>query len=311
MGVIVKSRSKSLKDTEVVLTGENKNLESILLQLSNNNKGISKYRLRLTYLKENKQIPIIEDSFFENFNADGMELFVKDLGPQISWRLVFCAEYFGPILIHSLAYWLSKQPSVASKLQSSSNPPNPALNKIAYYLVIAHYLKREFETIFVHQFSLATMPLFNLFKNSFHYWVLNGAIAIGYFGYGFLFNDERLFEIYQFLGFDNLGLLIGLFTISELWNFYIHIRLRLWGDKQKKLGNTKKRVPINGGIFKVLIAPNYSFEVWSWIWFALIFKLNVFSLIFLAVSTVQMYLWAQKKNRKYRTRRAFLIPYIF
>ncbi len=32
-----------------------------------------------------------------------------------------------------------------------------------------HYLKREVETIFVHKFSKGTMPLFNLWKNSFYY----------------------------------------------------------------------------------------------------------------------------------------------
>jgi hypothetical protein len=31
-------------------------------------------------------------------------------------------------------------------------------------LIILHYVKREYETIFVHKFSHATMPFRNIFK---------------------------------------------------------------------------------------------------------------------------------------------------
>jgi len=47
-------------------------------------------------------------------------------------------------------------------------------------MFIGHYVKRELETIFVHRFSNDTMPFFNVFKNSAHYWVLSG-FGIMYF----------------------------------------------------------------------------------------------------------------------------------
>jgi very-long-chain enoyl-CoA reductase len=43
----------------------------------------------------------------------------------------------------------------------------------------AHYAKRILETIFVHHFSHATMPLSNLFKNCTYYWCF--AALMSYF----------------------------------------------------------------------------------------------------------------------------------
>jgi very-long-chain enoyl-CoA reductase len=43
-------------------------------------------------------------------------------------------------------------------------------------------MKREVETLVVHRFSHDTMPLFNLFKNSFHYWI-TGGVFMAYFLY--------------------------------------------------------------------------------------------------------------------------------
>lgn len=310
MLVTIKPRSKVLKETKVNLS-ESSTLEQVLIEVSRNNRNISKNRLRLTYAKENKQLPILDDSYFKGLDSATTELYVKDLGPQISWRLVFVCEYIGPIIIHTLLYRLSQNQSVISKFHNSSVHRDPFLYSLIYWLNTIHYTKRVLESLFLHKFSQATMPLFNLFKNSSHYWILNGSIAASYFGYGFLIGNDTLRPVYEFLHLEKVNTLVTLFLISEAWNFYIHLKLRLWGDLQKKQGNTTKRVPLNEGIFNVLVAPNYSFEVWSWIWFAFIARLNIFALIFLAVSATQMYLWAQKKNKKYNTRRALLIPFIF
>lgn len=305
MIVTVKSRSKSLKDTE--LPSDVTSIPIALDIISKANKNINPNRIKLTYLKENKQIPITSDNFLKELSNE--ELYVKDIGPQISWRLVFCVEYLGPMLVHSFVYWLSKQESLM-KYHSSNTHYNPLLNKLAYTLIMGHFAKRELESIFLHKFSQSTMPLFNLFKNSFHYWVLSGAISIGYFGYGFLISDAQLFKLYSYVKLNNLNLLLGLFVMCEFWNFYVHYKLRRWGDAQKAKGITK-RVPLEDGLFKVFVAPNYTFEIFSWTWFTLIFKLNIFAVIFLVVSTVTLRAWSAKKNKRYGTKRAFLIPFVF
>jgi very-long-chain enoyl-CoA reductase len=94
-----------------------------------------------------------------------LEVVVKDLGPQISWKTVFLIEYAGPMLIHPLFYILMG-PSQKSLVQF-----------VVMAMITLHFLKRELETLFVHRFSHATMPFMNVFKNSFHYWVLPLLIA--------------------------------------------------------------------------------------------------------------------------------------
>lgn len=119
----------------------------------------------------------------------------KDLGPQVGYMTVFIVEYLGPLLIYplfilpatrALIYGTSApyvmnatQQYVEREIYVDGHSPSHSTNslstprrtayppcRLAFYCWVAHYVKRELETLFVHKFSHGTMPIFNIFKNS-------------------------------------------------------------------------------------------------------------------------------------------------
>jgi very-long-chain enoyl-CoA reductase len=109
---------------------------------------------------------------------DGDQLIFKDLGPQIGWQTVFIIEYLGPLVLHPLLYWnwsevFGDLPIFQSARRVSANS---TVQLLILAMVIVHFAKRELETLLVHRFSHGTMPLSNLFKNCFHYWILSGVL---------------------------------------------------------------------------------------------------------------------------------------
>ncbi|KAI4460205.1 3-oxo-5-alpha-steroid 4-dehydrogenase [Holotrichia oblita] len=98
---------------------------------------------------------------FEN----GSTIYVKDLGPQIGWRTVYLIEYLGPPIIYAI---FACKPALFY-----NNPQNIPMSTAACIALICwtvHYVKRLYESAFVHRFSHDTMPLRNLFKNCGYYW---------------------------------------------------------------------------------------------------------------------------------------------
>lgn len=88
--------------------------------------------------------------------------------------------------------------------------------RIAYWLWIAHFVKRELETVFVHRFSRPTMPLLNLFKNSIYYW-----------SFAALVSHPLCSPYYMAASPDRMTLGAIIFLIAELVNGAVHIQLRL------------------------------------------------------------------------------------
>jgi very-long-chain enoyl-CoA reductase len=230
-------------------------------------------------------------------------------GPQIAWRTVFMVEYLGPLIMHPLFLFVLR-PYIYSN--SKFNPlsylpfgitadgplPPPSTTQVLMCLLITlHFLKREYETIFVHRFSSATMPAFNIFKNSAHYWILSG-LNLAYFLYAptspaaswwpkALDAEKNPVVLYG---------AVALWVFSELANYSTHVTLR---NLRPSDGSTKRQIPRGFG-FDLVTCPNYLFESLAWLAIVILSGGNWASVLFLVVAAGQMAVWAKKKERRYR-----------
>ena len=243
----------------------------------------SVHQLRLTKGSDGSVIPNSKDTSVHSTGLrDQSTIYVKDLGPQIAWRTVFLVEYFGPILIHPLVFALRpyvypRAPSEASQLQS-----------LAMLVVVAHFVKRELETLFIHRFSAATMPVFNIFKNSAHYWLLSGLnMAVWLYAP----SSSAAKNANPALLYSGLAL----YALGEIGNLQVHLTLR----GLRSSGGAERGIP-EGPLFDLVTCPNYLTETISWIGVFLISNLNLSVLLFAAVSVAQMAPWAVKKEKRYR-----------
>lgn len=201
-------------------------------------------------------------------------------GPQISWRTVFIVEYLGPLLIHPLVYysrsWIYGTKAPATQLQT-----------LTLLMCVLHFAKREYETLFVHRFSSATMPAANIVKNSGHYWLLSG-LNLAYWSYGPNSPAARASNpLIAYLG-------VALFAIGEICNFSTHLTLK----NLRRPGSTERGIPQGLG-FNLVTCPNYLFEAIAWIGVALVNR-SLSTILFIVIAVGQMGVWAWKKEKRYR-----------
>jgi very-long-chain enoyl-CoA reductase len=313
VNLIISSNSKKLKKINCDTT-PNTLVSAIIDAYAKKNNVSDPNRIKFSYIpdEKNKKSKVTLKTYLTlqenglNFDeSPTIHVTAKDVGPQIGWRTVYFIEYLGPMIIHSLFYYL---------WYDAGNMNNTQL--VAYNLTLLHYLKREYETLFIHTFSADTMPLAYLFRNSGHYWIINGLlIAFSVYApqnvsydnfWGFIHHVENR-------SLDDLKWYIGSMVIFELCNFYSHVILR----RLRSDGSREHKIPY-GFAFKFVSFPNYFFECLSWLVFAIMTN-NWSSYVFLIVGTGTMMTWAKAKHRKYKKtfgekypkNRKAMIPFLF
>ncbi|KAL2735710.1 very-long-chain enoyl-CoA reductase-like isoform X2 [Vespula squamosa] len=214
----------------------------------------------------------------------GAKLYYKDLGPQIGWKTVFLVEYAGPLIVY---LWLYQRPWLF--YGDVENTKVHYVVNIAAVCWTIHYAKRLLETLFIHRFSHATMPLRNLFKNCSYYWLF--AMYVAYHINHPLYTPPSQLNFY-------MGLIM--FAFCELGNLFIHNALR----NLRPPGTTIRKIPVATGnpwtvLFNFVSCPNYTYEIGSWIGFTIMTSCLPAGLFTLA-GAYQMTMWALGKHRAYK-----------
>jgi len=261
-------------------------------------RDINRQELRL----EPKGKSLRDEDTLESLGVQtGALIYFKDRGLQIGWNTVFLCEYAGPLLVY---LWFYGHPWLAY----GDLDPAPALQtvqKIAAGCWVLHYAKRLLETIFVHRFSNATMPIFNLFKNCGYYWGFAGYVA--YHVNHPLYTAPSSAQIYVSL---------ACFLLCELGNFSIHVLLR----NLRPAGSKERKIPYPDSnpfslMFNFVSCPNYTYEIGSWIAFMVMTQCLPVG-VFAFAGAYQMTIWALGKHRNYRKefkeypRRKAIIPFL-
>ncbi|KAG0679476.1 3-oxo-5a-steroid 4- dehydrogenase [Pichia californica] len=321
VNLIINPVSKKFKKINCDTT-PNTRLSAIIEAYAKKNNVSDPNRIKFSYIpddeKSKKKITLknyltLEENGldFKQNKEETLHVYAKDVGPQIGWRTVYFIEYLGPMIIHSLFYYLYYD---AGKMNYTQI--------LSYNLTLLHYLKREYETLFIHTFSADTMPLSFLFRNSGHYWIINGLfIAFSIYAPSDSYYDVSTTsgQIWKFIhhiedrSLDELKWFGGAMVIFEICNLYCHILLR----RLRSDGSREHKIPY-GFAFKFVSFPNYFFEFLSWTVFALMTN-NWSSYFFLIVGTGTMMMWAKQKHAKYKKtfgdkypkNRKAMIPFIF
>lgn len=131
-------------------------------------------------------------------------------------------------------------------------------------LGVAHFLKRELESHFVHIFSNAGVPVSGSIKNFLHYWVLFGLVVVGDV---FFFKTKASdWPKKYYYGFA------ALIAIFEFLNYKCHVVLRnLRVGSSGSVDHHKRGVPKGWGFDSVHCA-NYTWEILVWITYSIMTK---------------------------------------
>lgn len=225
-------------------------------------------------------VPLTADKPLSEYGiSDGSTVLFKDLGPQVGYATVFFWEYFGPLALYALIYFL---PQLA--YPGHRNIPEKSLTqKLALAFWSFHYVKRILETFFVHRFSHGTMPIFNLYRNCSYYWAFGAYIS-------WFINHP----LYTAPDVTRTIILLTFGFCSELANAKCHLI-----QSQLRSGNSKEYVIPKGFLFDYITCANYTAEIASWVAFSFATQ-TVAAFLFTLAGTWQMVPWAIQKHARLR-----------
>jgi very-long-chain enoyl-CoA reductase len=203
---------------------------------------------------------------------------LKDMGFRVGYLTVFIVEYIGPILIAAL-FCLLRWTCWAKEI------PLTLFQSLAVGMIFFHYIKREFESCFVHRFSNDTMPIQNIFINSIYYWVLMALICY------YLLRPE--FVQPSWVSMPVFYVFMGLWLCCQISNGVCHLTLR----NLRRPGTTERNIP-KGCCFGFVSCANYFWESMGWLLFAISTQLWP-AYVFWALGTAIMCSWALKKHKRY------------
>ncbi|EHB14434.1 Trans-2,3-enoyl-CoA reductase [Heterocephalus glaber] len=237
-------------------------------------------------------------------------LYFRDLGAQISWVTVFLTEYAGPLFIYLLFYFrvpflyghkydfTSSRHSVVHPTALQTVPTQSS----TYPILSPHPLRA---TQPAHRPCLpraptrcralcpSTLPTsvpVLPFQNCTYYW--------GFAAWMAYYINHPLYTPPTY-GAQQVKLALAIFVICQLGNFSIHMALRDLrpaGSKTRKIPYPTKN-PFTW-LFLLVSCPNYTYEVGSWIGFAIMTQCLPVAL-FSLVGFTQMTIWAKGKHRSY------------
>lgn len=214
-------------------------------------------------------------------------------------------EYFGPILFHALIPYIRPYIYRFSPYLyiSEAETPMTQVQWLLFAMFQLHFLKREYETLFVHKFSANTMPAFNIFRNSAFYWLLAGLLsALHIYAPGSLSARDELTPL------DYFG--TALFLVCEVCNWMVHQHLA----SLRKPGGTEKGIPNCIGS-NLVTCPNYMFEVLAWVGVICISR-SWAVVVFIVNGIVYMRDWSRGKEKalraefgdRYKKKRYTMLP---
>ena len=286
--ILEKEEDAPIKLKDVDINKTVKELKNYIYNSLNLSSQISLNRLGIMIAtkKESKEVKtFLSDDYQKLIFYDGVSdpntiYYLKDIGPQINYRLVYVLEYLGP-LVFSIIFFARY-----ALIYMKNNPDKQLQTHILcyFFMTLFHYSKRIIESLFVHIFSRTTMPLQNLFKNCAYYWGIFG-ILCGYTLFNPYSKDLTWFKVPRYF-------FIAFFFSAEIKNLQTHIILR----EVKIKGKGKKYMPPKREGFELCTCANYMWEFFAWVSFS-IFSCNIFVIIFTICGFLQMKQWALKKHK--------------